>query len=192
MQRPNQALRTPLSHRALTHAPQPATHRCPCACSEKYGLAYVISKMGLLFVYDVQNLTAVYRQRISADPVFLACASPSTGGVYVITRRGSVLSVTVNHDTMVPFISTSLKNMDLAIRLATRASLPGAEPLFQQKFDQVRAVSLIVLRCGGSCAAVVAGYEPALRFVIAEPVDACAFRHVGGHKLTVCLCVDMS
>jgi clathrin heavy chain len=41
-------------------------------CSEKYGLAYVVSKMGLLFVYAVDNLAAVYRQRISADPVFLA------------------------------------------------------------------------------------------------------------------------
>ena len=41
-------------------------------CSEKFGLAYVVSKMGLLFVYAVDNLAAVYRQRISADPVFLA------------------------------------------------------------------------------------------------------------------------
>jgi clathrin heavy chain len=114
----------------------------PRPCSEKYGLAYVISKMGLLFVYDVQNLTAVYRQRISADPVFLACAAPSTGGVYAITRRGSVLSVSVNSDTMVPFISTSLKNVELAIRVATRGGLPGAEPLFQQKFETVRTLSL--------------------------------------------------
>ena len=112
------------------------------ACSEKYGLAYVVSKMGLLFVYDVQNLTAVYRQRISADPVFLACAAPSTGGLYVITRRGSVLSVNVNRDGMVPFISSSLKNVDLAIRVATRGDLPGAEPLFQQKFEQARHTPL--------------------------------------------------
>ena len=62
-------------------------------CSEKFGLAYVVSKMGLLFVYDVQNLTAVYRQRISADPVFLAAANPTSGGVYVVTRRGSILQV---------------------------------------------------------------------------------------------------
>jgi clathrin heavy chain len=95
--------------------------------------------MGLLFVYDIQKLTAVYRQRISADPVFLACAAPSTGGVYVITRRGSILFANVNKDTMVPFISTSLKNIDLAIRIAMQGNLPGAEPLFQQKFDQVCA-----------------------------------------------------
>lgn len=44
-------------------------------CSEKFGLAYVVSKMGLLFVYAVDNLAAVYRQRISADPVFLAQVS---------------------------------------------------------------------------------------------------------------------
>ena len=94
--------------------------------------------MGLLFVYDVQHLTPVFRQRISADPVFLACAAPSFGGAYVITRRGSILRVDVNHDTMVPFVAQSLKNVDLAIRLATQAELPGAEPLFQQKFEQVR------------------------------------------------------
>lgn len=45
-------------------------------CSEKFGLAYVVSKMGLLFVYAVDNLAAVYRQRISADPVFLAQVPP--------------------------------------------------------------------------------------------------------------------
>jgi clathrin heavy chain len=46
--------------------------------------------------------------------------------------------VTVSREGMVPFIAQSLKNVDLAIRVATRGDLPGAEPLFQQKFDQVR------------------------------------------------------
>lgn len=167
--------------------------------SARFGFAYVVSKMGLLFVYDVEQLTAVYRQRISADPVFLAqarrrrrchgrqlaqlllhgrwlvhdlsaasfalkacstlaapskevvgaCrfsraslaarpggaraqAAPSFGGLYVVTRRGSVLRVAVNGAAMVPFIAENLKKPDLAIRVATRGDLPGAEPLFVQ------------------------------------------------------------
>ena len=42
--------------------------------SEKYGLVYVITKLGLLFVYDLQTATAVYRNRISPDPIFLTAS----------------------------------------------------------------------------------------------------------------------
>ena len=54
--------------------------------SEKYGLIYVITKLGLLFVYDLETATAVYRNRISPDPIFLAANSDSTGGFYAISR----------------------------------------------------------------------------------------------------------
>ncbi len=54
--------------------------------SDKYGLVYVITKLGLLFVYDLQTATAVYRNRISPDPIFLTAYSPTTGGFYAINR----------------------------------------------------------------------------------------------------------
>jgi len=54
--------------------------------SEKYGLVYVITKLGLLFVYDLQTATAVYRNRISPDPIFLTASAPSNGGFYAINR----------------------------------------------------------------------------------------------------------
>ena len=39
------------------------------------------------FVYDLATATAVYRNRISPDPIFLTAASPTTGGFYAINRR---------------------------------------------------------------------------------------------------------
>lgn len=54
--------------------------------SEKYGLVYVITKLGLLFVYDLATATAVYRNRISPDPIFLTANSPDSGGFYAINR----------------------------------------------------------------------------------------------------------
>ncbi|KAH8496867.1 hypothetical protein H0E87_019559 [Populus deltoides] len=39
--------------------------------SHKYSLIYAITKLGLLFVYDLETATAVYRNRISPDPIFL-------------------------------------------------------------------------------------------------------------------------
>lgn len=71
------------------HPPLPVT-ACTAQISEKYGLVYVITKLGLLFVYDLDTATAVYRNRISPDPIFLAAASDSTGGILAINRRGQV------------------------------------------------------------------------------------------------------
>ena len=47
---------------------------------------YAITKLGLLFVYDLTTATAVYRNRISPDPIFLTANSDSTGGFYAINK----------------------------------------------------------------------------------------------------------
>ena len=65
----------------------------------------MITKLGLLFVYDLETATAVYRNRISPDPIFLTADAPSFGGFYALNRRGQVLLATVNEQTIVPFVS---------------------------------------------------------------------------------------
>lgn len=76
--------------------------------SHKYGLIYAITKLGLLFVYDLETATAVYRNRISPDPIFLTAEASSVGGFYAINRRGQVLLATVNEATIVPFVSSQV------------------------------------------------------------------------------------
>eukprot|EP00246_Nothoceros_aenigmaticus_P001174 TRINITY_DN1157_c0_g1_i1.p1 TRINITY_DN1157_c0_g1~~TRINITY_DN1157_c0_g1_i1.p1 ORF type:complete len:1698 (-),score=398.34 TRINITY_DN1157_c0_g1_i1:654-5747(-) len=105
--------------------------------SQKYSLIYVITKLGLLFVYDLETATAVYRNRISPDPVFLTADAPSVGGFYAINRRGQVLQATLNEATIVPFVSGQLNNLELAVNLAKRGNLPGAENLVVQRFQEL-------------------------------------------------------
>ncbi|CAL0315619.1 unnamed protein product [Lupinus luteus] len=107
--------------------------------SNKYGLIYVITKLGLLFVYDLESATAVYRNRISPDPIFLTTEASSEGGFYAINRRGQVLLATVNEATIVPFVSGQLNNLELAVNLAKRGNLPGAEELVVQRFQELFA-----------------------------------------------------
>lgn len=107
--------------------------------SDRYGLVYVITKLGLLFVYDLETGTAVYRNRISADSVFLTTDVPSSGGFLAINRAGKVLAVDINQSTLVPFISGTLQNLDLALAVAQRGNLPGAEALILPKFDALFA-----------------------------------------------------
>lgn len=54
-------------------------------------------------------------------------------------RRGQVLAATVNEQTMVPFVSQQLNNLELALSLAKRGNLPGAEALVGQNFDRLFA-----------------------------------------------------
>jgi len=107
--------------------------------SEKYGLIYVVTKLGMLFVYDLETATAVYRNRISPDPIFLTTSSPTTGGFYAINRRGQVLHANVNEASIVNFVSQQLNNLPLAMALAKRGNLPGAENLIEQQFQQFLA-----------------------------------------------------
>lgn len=39
--------------------------------------------------------------------------------------------------SQVPFVAQSLSNVDLALKIASRGGLPGADPLFVQKFEKV-------------------------------------------------------
>lgn len=108
-------------------------------------------------MYDLETAAAVYRNRISPDSIFLTIEAPSVGGFYAINRRGQVLLATVNDTTIIPFISgqvcllnppnflflkkrrnaflisylaiLQLKNLELAVSLAKRGNLPGAENL---------------------------------------------------------------
>ncbi|CAL5424607.1 unnamed protein product [Camellia sinensis] len=97
--------------------------------SHMYSLIYVITKLGLLFVYDLETAAAIYRNRISPDPIFLTTEASSIGGFYAINRRGQVLLATVNEATIVSFVSGQLNNLELAVNLAKRGNLPGAENL---------------------------------------------------------------
>ena len=45
-----------------------------------------------------------------------------------------VLSVSVDESAVVPYIAGTLQNPDLALRMATRNNLGGAEELFVRKF----------------------------------------------------------
>ncbi|KAJ6350385.1 hypothetical protein OIU78_006534 [Salix suchowensis] len=107
--------------------------------SHKYSLIYVITKLGLLFVYDLETATAVYRNRISPDPIFLTVEASVVGGFYAINRRGQVLLATVNEAMIVPFVSGQLNNLELAVNLAKRGNLPGAENLVVQRFQELFA-----------------------------------------------------
>lgn len=74
--------------------------------------------------------------RISSETIFVTAEYRETGGIIGINRKGQVLSVSIDENTVVPYILQKLPTSDLAIRLAARANLAGAAELFHEKFCQ--------------------------------------------------------
>nr|CAG4651561.1 EOG090X0064 [Triops cancriformis] len=103
--------------------------------SPKHDVIYLITKYGYIHLYDIETGTVLYMNRISAETVFVTAPHEGTSGIIGVNRKGQVLSVSVDEENIIPYITTVLQNPDLALRMAVRNNLAGAEELFVRKFN---------------------------------------------------------
>lgn len=122
--------------------------------SDKQSIAYTISKMGYLHMFDVCSGKVLYMARIAQDATFTATEHTASGGILGITRKGSVMFVNVNEQTMVPYIMNTLRDQELALQIAGRLNLPGADELYVTNFNNLLAAGDV------AGAARVAGTSP--------------------------------
>lgn len=129
------------------------------AVDSKNDMAFLLTKMGYCFMFDIHTGKTVYRTRVTQETIFVTCAQESTGAVFGITvRRGVVIRLQLNGQTLVPYVLNTLRDSDLALKLAGRLNLPGAESLFAGEFERLMAQGLVV-----EAARVVAASGNALR-----------------------------
>ncbi|XP_077996053.1 clathrin heavy chain 1 isoform X1 [Glandiceps talaboti] len=107
--------------------------------SYKYNVIFLITKYGYIHLYDLETGVCIYMNRISGDTIFVTAAHEPSSGIIGVNRKGQVLSVSVEEDNLIPYITNTLQNPDLALRLAVRNNLAGAEDLFVRKFNNLFA-----------------------------------------------------
>ena len=105
--------------------------------SGKHGIIYLVTKFGYVHLYDVETAVCIYMNRISNETIFVTCLYEANSGIMGVNRKGQVLSVTIDDENMVPYVTQTLQQPDLALRLAVRCNLPGAEELFVRKFNML-------------------------------------------------------
>lgn len=106
-------------------------------------VAFLLSKMGYLYLIDVHSGKFLYRARIGNETVFTTCSA--AGSVFGITvRTGKVLRFQLNPQAIVPFIVQTLRDNQFAISIAGRLNLPGAENLLAQEFERVISTGDVV------------------------------------------------
>ncbi|KAI8915232.1 hypothetical protein DFJ77DRAFT_461771 [Powellomyces hirtus] len=103
--------------------------------SKKYDVIFMVTKYGFIHLYDLESGVCIYMNRISGDTIFVTAELEATGGIIGVNRKGQVLSVSVEEDQLIPFIMTQLNNPDLALKLATRKNLKGAENVILERFN---------------------------------------------------------
>ena len=95
--------------------------------SKRYGIVYLVTKYGFIHLYDLETGACIYMNRISGDTIFVTAEHESTSGIIGINRKGQVLSVSVDENTVIPYSLRTLNNSELAFKLASRGDLPGAD-----------------------------------------------------------------
>lgn len=105
--------------------------------SKKHGIIFLVTKYGFIHLYDLDSGACVYMNRISGDTIFVTAEHESSNGIIGVNKKGQVLSVSVDEQTIIPYILTTLNNTELAFKLASRANLPGADDLYIKQYQQL-------------------------------------------------------
>ncbi|ETI26937.1 hypothetical protein G647_10036 [Cladophialophora carrionii CBS 160.54] len=121
--------------------PDEAVNDFPVAMqiSKKYSIIYMITKYGFIHLYDLETATCIFMNRISSETIFITTPDSESSGIVGINRKGQVLSVSVDENTIIPYLLQNPANSSLAVKLASRAGLPGADNLYQQQFETLFA-----------------------------------------------------
>lgn len=121
--------------------PAEATNDFPVAMqvSQKYSVIYLVTKYGFIHLYDLETATCIFMNRISSETIFTTAPDSDSSGIIGVNRKGQVLSVSVDDHTIIPYLLQNPANGALALKLASRAGLPGADNLYQQQFENLCA-----------------------------------------------------
>ncbi|KAI0675438.1 clathrin heavy chain [Trametes maxima] len=136
----HQAPDPPFTKKAVdVYFPPEATNDFPVAMqvSKKHGIIYLVTKYGFIHLYDLESGACLYMNRISGETIFVTAEHEASNGIIGVNKKGQVLSVNVDEQTIVPYILTTLNNTELAFKLASRANLPGADDLYIKQYQQL-------------------------------------------------------
>lgn len=157
--------------------PPEATNDFPVAMqvSKKHGIVYLVTKFGFIHLYDLESGACVYMNRISGETIFVTAEHEATNGIIGVNKKGQVLSVNVDEQTIIPYILKTLNNTELAFKLASRGNLPGADDLYVKRYQQLFQAAQY------GEAAKIAANSPRVRYFHSNFLP-CLFKHILGHS----------
>jgi clathrin heavy chain len=104
----------------------------------KHGIIFIVTKMGYLYMHEVQSGKCIFAQQVSQAMMFAQIESDAPeGGIVTVDQSGRVAHFFVDEQNIVSYICNAMNDYELGVGLATRYNLPGAENIFQQQFTRL-------------------------------------------------------
>jgi clathrin heavy chain len=63
--------------------------------SPKYGVVYIITKFGFLYMYEVSTASLLARSQFTDQVSLVSARNTNTDGMIVINKTGSIVSINV-------------------------------------------------------------------------------------------------
>jgi len=70
----------------------------------KFGLLFIITKMGYFFMYETSRGALIYRQRVTDSMIFAATRNAQTDGMICVNKAGQIFAINVEDQNLVKFI----------------------------------------------------------------------------------------
>ena len=95
---------------------------------ERYGLLYILTKMGFVYIYEIVSGGMVYKTRISHKAVLLATRNYTNDGLMAVDKAGVVYGMTIDDNALMPYLLENCGHINdhkkVLSDLAYRYSLP--------------------------------------------------------------------
>lgn len=106
---------------------------------DKHGVLFIVSKLGYLFMYEIQTGKCIFGQQAAAATMFAQVEDTVSeeGGIITVDQNGRVGHFYVDRDNVVSYICNTLNDNALGISFARRNNLPGAGGFFTQQFQSL-------------------------------------------------------
>jgi clathrin heavy chain len=103
---------------------------------ESHGVLFVITKAGMVFLYDIHAGKPLFANQASQVTMFTSCKHDDHG-VAAIDQNGRMARFYVEEKNIVSYVCSVLKDFDTGVGMAKRYNLPGAENAIVEQFNQL-------------------------------------------------------
>lgn len=89
----------------------------------KYGLLFVMTKYGYLYLCDMETAACLCCTRVSLNVIFTSTLNTDTQGIVGVTRAGQIVTVDIKKDGFIKYVRDTAKKTNQANRLEKAISV---------------------------------------------------------------------
>lgn len=79
--------------------------------AEKYGLLYIVTKFGFIYIYELTTVEQIYKARLSTQAIFAVAKNQTNDGILALSKNGSLLGGMIDEQGLVPHLMNNCRHL---------------------------------------------------------------------------------